>query len=485
MSHSLSLARRVFSGSGKISVANGLARVVALLCFPLLSRWLGPEPYGVYTLAATVVGLSSTLGLLGLDMAYARYYLDSKSQQKLVVEAFCWTRSAAASGLCAVLATALWLVFSQRFAPFDRTSVALFLPVAILLSVMATMATTRVRLLAQYGRMASAVAVAGAASAFVSLVLAAVGLHGVLPLLLGALTTSALSLIWLGLPPLRGLCRSASRLRRSKRRELLKLGLSCAVTGPLYWLISSSDRWFLALSFGEADLGIYSIASTLALSGIMVNSAVHLSLFPEASRLVAEGSSDHSFRLARLWEQLAVVLLVVMLLVGSLGGPLLRLLTAPSFHTGTSYIPWLACGAFFYGLAGLGNLPFFLVGKMNQVAIYWGFAAACCLILNSFLIPHFGGLGAAIAQMLTFLALSLLTLAAGRSLMPLPLRWARLCLAVALGLAGLAGTSVLSMANPWLELIRNLIAMGVFGLGLVWLVSPVALGRLFLQLRRG
>lgn len=484
MSQSASLARRVFSGSGQISVANGLARLVSLLCFPLLSRWLGPAPYGVYSLAATMVGLASTVGLLGLDMAYARYYLEAESPNQPAVEAFCWTRAAAAAAFCAVLTTLLWLGLSQRFAPLERISVAAFLPAAIVLSVLATMATTRGRLQARYGRMAAAVAAAAVASALVSLLLAAAGLRGVLPLLLGALTTSALSLLWLGLPPLAGQRDAARRLNPAKRRELMKLGLSCAVTGPLYWLISSSDRWFLALNRSEADLGIYSIASTLALMGIMVNTAVHLALFPEASRLVTASSSDETVRLARLWEQLAVVLLVVMLLVGSLGAPLLRLLTAPSFHGGTAYIPWLACGAFFYGLAGLGNLPFFLAGKMNRVAVLWGFTAGLCLILNSLLIPRFGGLGAAVAQMLTFLALSLMTLTAGRSLMALPLRWGRLSLVLLLALAGLAGVVCLPIPNPWLALLVNLAASLLLGLALAWLISPDALDRMLLQVRR-
>ena len=481
MSNTSSLSRRVFSGSGQISLANGLARLVALLCFPLLSRWLGPSSFGVYGLAATFVGLGSTFGLLGLDMAYARYYLDRQRQEQSEVEAFCWSRVAASSALSAVIATILWLRFSQRFAPLDRISVAVFLPFAIVLSVMATMATTRVRLLANYGRLATAVVAAAVATALVSLPLAAAGLRGVLPLLLGALTTSVLSMILLGMPPLKELCGSTRRLNRAKRRELIKLGLSCAVTGPVYWLISSSDRWFLAFNHNEAELGIYSIASTLALIGIMVNAAVHLALFPEASRLVGQSSSDETVLLARLWEQLAVVLLVVMLFVGSMGGPLLRLLTPPSFHSGTSFIPWLACGAFFYGLAGLGNLPFFLAGKMNRVATFWVLAAGLCLMLNCLLIPVFGGLGASVAQMLTYLALSFLTLSAGMSHMALPLRWGRLSFALLMGLLGLVVLESLSISNPWLELTVNMAASMLLGLALAWWISPVALSRIWDQ----
>lgn len=451
---------------------------MTLLCFSLLSRWLGPKPFGLYSLASTLVGLASTLGLLGLDMAYARYYLDSKSDDKISVESFCWSRSAGSACLFAFVSTLLWIGLSQKIGASDRIIVTISLPFIIVFSVMATMATTRVRLMAHYGRMASAVAVSSFTSALLSLSLAAFGFRGVLPLLVGAIVTSLLSLIWLGLPPLRVFFSGAvSRLSPSKQREILGLGFSCALTGPLYWLISSSDRWFLALGFGEADLGVYSISSTLALSGIMVNSAVHLALFPEASRVFDVDDSDQSFRLARLWEQLAVVLLIVMLLVGSLGGPLLRLLTPSSFHIGATYIPWLSCGVFFYGLAGLANLPFFLVGKMNRVAMCWALAACFCLILSSIVIPRFGGIGAAITQMCVYLCLSILILVSGRLLMPFPLRWIRLVFILVMGLIGLAAMSLFPLVNPWFELSRNLIASTLVGLGLARLVSPVSLSR--------
>ena len=455
------------------------------MCFPLLSRWLGPAAYGVYALAATVIGLASTLGLSGLDMAYARYFLDShNSDQQEAVEAYCWTKAIATSALCTLPATFIWLLLSKNFAPLDRITVAFFVPVAVVLSVLSTMATTRIRLSSRYSHLAVSVASAAVASALISLLVAALGVRGVLPLLLGTITTSALSVLLLGLPPLTKLRVKSLRIPRSKRHDVIKLGMSCAVTGPLYWLIASSDRWFLALNRSETEVGIYSIASTLALMGIMVNSAVHLALFPEASRLVNESFGDETFRLARLWEQLAVLLLIVMVFVGSLGEPLLRILTAPSFHGGASYIPWLACGSFFYGLAGLGNLPFFLSGKMERVAILWGFISVLCLILNILLIPPFGGLGAAIAQMLTYVSLSLVVLISGQSFFSIPLRWGRLTLALLLGLTGLFGLTLITISSPMVELMLDLIISVGLGFLLVWLVSPSALGQLLTHANR-
>jgi O-antigen/teichoic acid export membrane protein len=210
----------------------------------------------------------------------------------------------------------------------------------------------------------------------------------------------------------------------------------------------------------------------------MVNSAVHMVLFPEASRLVNKFGFDQINRVARLWEQLAVALVAVMIFAGSLGAPMLRLLSAPSFHGGTSYIPWLACSAFFYGLSQLGNLPFFIAGKMNKVAIFWSITAGLCLILNGLLIPRLGGLGAAVSQLLTYLVLSLFIITSGHSLMPMPIRWKSLLFILCLALAEIGFASVIVAPNPWIEMLLKFTAASMVSCYILHRIAPSILAQL-------
>ncbi len=465
-----SLARRVFGGSGLIAVASALARVCALISFPLLSRWLGPAPYGIYSLASTLVGLAATLGLMGLDMAYARHYLDGDADERQAVEAFCWSRALAASLFAALVATGVWVVVARHVAGQDQRLVMVYLPLAICLSALSTLAGTRTRLVGAYRKLAQTTVLAALCSSGLALLVAAAGMRGVVPLLMGGLVTSAVMVLLLGAPRPAMLVGALEQLPPRRRRELWQLGISCAITGPLYWLISSSDRWFLAATASDADVGIYATASTIALMGIMVNSAVHLALFPEASRLYGDGSRAELQQLARLWERLAVVLLIVMLLVGSLGGGALRMLTAVSFHSGTAVIPWLALGAFLYGLAGLGNLPFFLERRMGVVALNWVIAALVCLLANALLIPRFGAVGASLAQCITYGVLVVLTLVGGRGLLALPVHWRRLGTVFLLALVVLAAFNHADLAQAWLELLGKGLALLPVCLGL-WLLG--------------
>ena len=87
-----------------------------------------------------------------------------------------------------------------------------------------------------------------------------------------------------------------SRLTRSEGVALIKIGLAGVVTAPMYWLLTASDRWFLQHFHGAEAVGVYSIGYSVAIVGMMVNSAVIAVWTPEARagirRRPSAGASD-------------------------------------------------------------------------------------------------------------------------------------------------------------------------------------------------
>jgi O-antigen/teichoic acid export membrane protein len=467
-----SLTRRVFSGSAQISLASALARGFSLLTIPLLTRWLGPTAYGVLSLAATIVGLASTLALLGLDLAYARFFLEADPQEQKQVEAFCWGTALLSSAVMTLVVSLGWSVLSTQWGFASRQSITLFLIPAIVLTNLATMATTRARLAGAYRKLSVAILLSAAIAAVFSLGLAAAGVRGAAPLLASALIGLLATLVLLGVPAVARFRGDDFSMSWPRRRELLRLGVSSAITAPLYWLMASSDRWFLAAYSSEAQLGIYSVAATLAATGLILNTAVTLTLFPEASRLYVQQSPGERVQLARLCERLALALLLVWAAIATLGPPVLRLLTAPSFHGGMAYIPWLAAGVLFYGLAGLGNLPYFLMGKMESVVLFWVMAVVVNLLSNWLLVPHLGGLGAAIAQALAFAVLALLTLNLGRHVLAMPIRWLWLGTAALSALVWIVISVLWSLREGWLDLALKSLGFAAFTVSFIAVFLP-------------
>src|SRR5664280_3078390 len=95
--------------------------------------------------------------------------------------------------------------------------------------------------------------------------------------------------------------------------ELLKMGLPGIVTAPMYWLVSSSDRWFLQHYCGTESVGIYSIGYSIAIAGTMVNSAVMSVWLPEASREYEQNQDRAKASLGRLMSRLITLMAVIWL----------------------------------------------------------------------------------------------------------------------------------------------------------------------------
>jgi len=104
----------------------------------------------------------------------------------------------------------------------------------------------------------------------------------------------------------------------------LLVGLPGVITAPVYWILSSLDRWFLQASADSATVGVYAVACTFGQLGLMVNSALLAIWLPEATRLHESGVEDSDRQLAKLITRLILLMAVVCLGASILGGDLLR-----------------------------------------------------------------------------------------------------------------------------------------------------------------
>jgi len=420
----MSLAKQVIGGTGAITVAGGAARLLSFLTVPILTPLLGPAPYGAVALVGTVVALASVLALLGIDMAYARFYLQEEESLRPAVERFCWRFAAIGTIIIGLLAAGGWYWLGARVLDEHR-GIAVYSLLAIGLSAVVCMTTTRVRLAGNYRRIAVAIFVASLASTAISISLAYLWRTDVWVLLFGTIAASVTTLLILGLPPSSVLLQP-SHLPTSTKRAVVSLGVAGSVTAPMYWVISSSDRWFLVHYVDAVEVGVYAVAASVAILGLMLNSSLTLIWFPEASRVYGKQGAEALPALGQLWARLVGGMAIVWLAVAAAGGDVLRLLAAPAFHSGAQYIPWLAGGVFFYGLASLANTALFLIARMRFAAYMWAVGAVLSVGLNIVLIPYLGALGAAIVQCTSYGLIALAVFAVSQHLLPLPIPLFRL-----------------------------------------------------------
>jgi O-antigen/teichoic acid export membrane protein len=436
-----SFARAVFGGAGLLAAAGVVTKLFGLASSPILTRLVGPSPYGLVALAGTISSLATTVAMMGVDLSYARFYFDGGGEQGEAVERFCWRFSLGTGLVVSLLAGAGWWWGSATVAgPGDLAAVV---AAGTFTAVATSMATTRQRVRGSYFRIAVAMVGGGGTAVGLSVLFALRWRPDAWAMLVGALAGSVATVAILGIPAPETLLRS-SGLSPERRRDLLRMGTASAVTAPLFWVMNSADRWFLGAWSGQGQLGVYSFAAGIGLTGLLLNTAVTLAWFPEMSKEF-ESSREHApASIGRLWGRLATLHMVAWLAVAAAGGDLILLLADRRFHSGASLVPWLAGGVFFYGMAALANTGLVLRKNLAPTVAWWVAGAVTNVTFNALLVWRMGPIGAALAACLSYALIAAGMTWSAQSRLYLPIPWGKLIAAAVLTLV--AGVW---MQAPW------------------------------------
>lgn len=395
----MGIIKKVFGASAIIVSASGLTRLFTLLSAPVLTRLLGPTPYGTMALVGTAVTFASTLSLLGMDMSYARYYFSKENVTSHAVEQFCWRYTIFSSiGVGILAALFWWFSFGKSI---NNSLIALMVGLTSILFVANTMSQTWARLRERYNRIGLAIIISGIVTTVISIFLAIVWRKDEWPLLMGFAAGILINIMVIGIPK-SNLLLEASGLALKEKWPIIKLGLPGVITASMYWVLSSSDRWFLKYFLGEEIVGIYAFAYSVAVVGQIVNTAIILTWIPESIRTYEDNTKGATSILGEVWGGLALSLSLVWLTVASIGGDIIRILAHSQFHSGAAYVPWIAGGVYFYGMSILATSGLLIAKNMKPAAGLWFMGGVFNVILNYFVIQKWGAYGAAVVNCLSF-----------------------------------------------------------------------------------
>src|ERR1044071_1328506 len=438
----MTFTQRILSGTSQLMVSNGAVRLLSVVSMPILTSLLSPQAYGVAALVGTVISLVSVVALAGIDMSYARLYNSAQPPNGMSVERYCW-RFAVLCGLISALVAALgWWFFAKHTIDQDGR-LAVVVGLGIIFSVTCTMVLTRTRLAGRYGAMALTIIGTGIICLAASIVIATVWRRDAMALVIPVLLGYLIPIVLLGAPSI-GELAQRSGLSRSEGAALLKIGLAGVVTSPMYWLVSSSDRWFLQHYHTAATVGLYAVGYSIATAGMMVNNAITLVWLPEAAREFEESPAVALAAVGQIMSRLAVLMALVWLAIAAAGGDIVRWFANIRFHAAAEYVPYIAAGVFFHGVLNLANGGLLLAKELNWAAIWWLMGGAVCTLLNLLLVPNYGSLGAAITQAVSFGFIALGILMTCQLKFPLDLDWSRF--GVALGVILPTG---IFLAHAW------------------------------------
>lgn len=246
----------------------------------------------------------------------------------------------------------------------------------------------------------------------------------------------AAPLLGLGLAPLAALpFVLPGELRQARKgafepdrvRAYAVYGYPIAASLALTVVLSSTDRFLLAMFMDEAAVGAYhasySIANrTLDVLFLWLGSAGQPALVMALER----GGLERLKEAAR--EQLSTFLLIGLPAaagVAIVARPLAELLIGEDLRAAASGVtPWIALSALLFGLTAYYFGQAFTLGKKTKhLLIAMAIPAGVNVILNLILVPRFGVMGAAWATAASFGLGLIATMLIGRRVVALPIPW--------------------------------------------------------------
>jgi O-antigen/teichoic acid export membrane protein len=455
-----SLLKRLAGASMIYGLGDLLTRSASFLLIPIYTRVLTPADYGILSSVSIMnAALSMFLGL-SLNGALARLHYeieDPEQRRTLYGTLFCFLLSWA--GLLVVLLNTVGapildgLFRSVRFAPYLRLGTWIALMGGVSLLPLTMLQVQQRPLLYRAFTTASFLLTTGFILLFV------VGFRwGALGSLYGQLIGGAvMALAYLVL--------MARHIRWTVSKDYLKVSLTFSLPLVVYaWgglFNDLADRFFVERYTNLAELGWYNLASQYCLIITMIFNAVNMAWLPIFFETAKR--TDAKMIFARYGELILGGALGLTVGMVVLAHEAIGLLAAPAFYPARQLVPLLA-------IMNLLNTPvwivlvnpIFLVKQTRHLPWLTAVAGASNVLLNLWLTPRFGMMGAALATLLSSAVLAILAYIVVNKYYPIPYNYRRM------GLTALAASLILVAAyllhtdNPWISILLKIMALSLY-----------------------
>lgn len=415
-------------GLGDVSTS-----IISLLLLPIFTKYLDPSDYGVITMLLTVEAVSKVACRWGIDTAFMRLYYDCAdpaARQRLASTVFFFLLAVNGTLLLAGIASADWLAAriigqAQQGLLVALTMANTFVAAFFFIPFQVLRIGGRSK---EYIRFTTARSAATVVARLVLVIWAGQGVFGVV--LADVLVTVGLAL---------ALTRQfAAQIRpvfsRDVIREALAFGLPRVPHSIAHQVIGFADRYFLNAYGTLRDVGLYSIGASFGLALKLFLSAFEAAWTPFFLDAMREPGAPRLFSRASTYIVAVLVLLVAGLC--AVAPDIVRLFTTQEFHEAAKVTPWIALGVLFQGLYLVGSIGLVISKRTTFYPISTGLSAVASLVANVLLIPRYGLLGAAWANVSAYATLAVATSAFSWRLYPIPYEWSRLLrIAIAGGLS--------------------------------------------------
>ncbi len=459
----LSLAHNLIQSSGIYALASLASPVVSLVLAPFLTRNLSHADYGALAVLNTAISLVAGITQLGLGSAFFRAYsydYETERDKRAVLA----TVVQLLAGISALTVIAVFLSSSWIAALLiNNAAVGNAIVAAVLVVFLQNLSVPGFSWLRAEKRPLF-FAILSIVNLFVSLV-TTILFVGVLHMgVVGALLAigGGYGMVVLGTIPLL-LYRAEFCLRPDIAKGLLSFGLPNAASFISIWILQLSDRYLLSYFGSLAQTASYAVAYSLG--GVLATVIISpFSLaWPTAMYAIAKKKdAAQTFRTVFRWFSLVLLFAAYGFSLAGIG--ILHLFFPISYHSAYPIIPIIAVSIMFYGLHLFLTVGIAIRRKTWLVVVLTMMAAISNILLNVFLIPRYGAVGAAWSTLLAYALLALITLIVNQRIYPIPFDINLFIVALFVGMLLSWGCTFLIQAwSSFWSAVVQLCAFGLYG----------------------
>jgi len=403
-----------FKQLGKDSIVYGMGGIIAkgigFFLLPVYTRIFPPADYGTIEMLTVLNSFLGSILVMGMDSAQSFYFFEQKKNgtqaQGRMVSAILQWRITWGAGI--VLAATLLSPFLNKVF-FDGQLSWEYFAIAFAGSLFAQLMSQSAEVFRLLYRPWSYISITlgqtlGSAAIAITLI---IGFEfGIIGFFIGMLSGSIIAAIlgwWLIRKYL-----DWSKWHRDWWPSLIKFGAPLVPAGLAMYVLNTSDRWFISHYCGQSALGLYAVGAKFAMLIAMAVTTFRQAWWPVAMDAMHSKDGPSLYRtIARFYLGAGTACVVIMTAISPY---LVQWFTAPAYAKAYPVVGVLAWYSIFYGFYLISAAGIWKVEKTAWAPILMGSAALLNIGLDAWLVPQYGGLGAAIATSVSFFVWNVLTL---------------------------------------------------------------------------
>jgi O-antigen/teichoic acid export membrane protein len=446
---------------GKDSIIYGvsgiLGKSLTIFLTPLYTRLFTPSDYGTINLVNTTFLLATLLSICALDNACARWYYDTENQgdRKKTVASWFWFQT----GLSLILSLLL-LLLSYGFAvyiikiPFDQL-IELW-SVACLNMVLGVGANVLINWY-RFNRLPKAAvtftllqSLCTIATTYIFVVVLDWHIAGIFyAILLTTIifNTYAIYTLRQWINPF--------YFNTLRLKEMLLFSLPMIPAALSYWLMNSTDAYFIEYFVGKSEVGLFAVGATLASGMMLLTSSFQSAWGPFAFSIINEPDAKDTY--ANVFFIFGVLSSLAILFFFLFSPELLAVFTTSAYYDSAWVMSILALNLVVISFSYIAVIGTSIKKSTMEYATASIIAGGLTIILDIVLIPIWGKEGSAIATVLAQIIVPIYIFYKAQKIYYIPYKFFRV--ALILGLSLLVGTTTRFIAN---ELSYNTLFIKIF-----------------------